>query len=246
MAFDSAANIGSAFSTTANQASLVMTLSVAANVNNLVVLLIAVDNAQTTTGPSTAVSGVTSSVANTWTRAVGFANAPGGVAQGGADISVWYSRISTQIPSAGTITATFANAALADATAMVGTKWSVLDQVEIAATNTRADTAAVMGSLDATTINVECLRVRAVASESNVNAFLVVTAGWTRFGTGLSGAGTSDTEMAVRGEWRVSTGTSDPSIPTAGAGVCDHASAYVAFKEAVSYTHLTLPTILRV
>ena len=231
MAFGSVAALGTAFSTANNQVSLVLTTAGIVDVGRLVVLIIAVDNAQTTTGDSTAVSGVTSSVANIWVRAVGFANAPGGVAQAGADISIWYSKITTEIPAGGTITATFANAALADASAMTGVRVVVPSEVDIEATNTRADTAAVMGSLDATTANIECFRVRAIASESSANAFLTQTSGWTRFAVVISGAGTSDTEMGCRGEYITSTGTNGASAPSGGAGVCDHASAYVAFKE---------------
>jgi hypothetical protein len=89
----------------------------------------------------------------------------------------------------------------------------------------------VAGSLDATTPNVECLRVRAIASEGNTGTLLTQTSGWTRFGLARSGTGTADTEMEVRGEWRIATGTSFPSAPTGGAGIADHASAYVAFNE---------------
>src|SRR4051812_21735752 len=121
MAFASVGTLGSALSSGNNQVSLAITTSAAAEVGNLVVLIIANDNPTGTEGASTATSGVTDNsggIGNLWRQAVGFTNTNGGAAQDGADISIWYTVVRTQIANGGTITATFTNAATSDATAM--------------------------------------------------------------------------------------------------------------------------------
>jgi hypothetical protein len=234
MTFAHVGNIGTALSTANNQVSLVMTTSATAAANSVVVVLVAVDNSQATTGASTAVSGVADSAGNTYTRAIGFANASAAPAnQAGADISIWYSKLGTQLASGGTITATFANSALADASAMSARNFSMgaANSLAVEGTGTLANNAAAQGSLNVTTTNIECLRVRGIASESSSTTALTPTSTWTIFTQAISGAGTSDTEMGVRGEFLISTATGAASAPTGGAGAVDHASAYVAFKE---------------
>jgi len=236
MALAHVGNLGTALSSANNQASLVLTTTAQALAGSLVVLLIAVDNVQTTDGDSTAVSGVVDSAGNTYQRAKGFANGQA-AAQAGADISIWFpdgGKLATTLPSGGTITATFANAALADASAMTAKNFSMtagnIAAVEGTPGGLAADGAAV-GSLNVTTANIECLRVRGIASESNSSTALTPTATWAIFAQAISGAGTTATEMGVRGEWLISTATGAASNPTGGAGNVDHASAYVAFKE---------------
>jgi len=234
MAFTHIGNIGTALSTSNNQASLVMTTSAALEAGNLGVLIIAVDNPTGTEGPSTAVSSVTNSgTAATWTRAVGFTNTNGGAAQDGADISIWYAQPRTTIASGATITATFANATTSDASAMSCREFTVAtgSKIGVSATNTLANDAAAQGSLNATTPNAQHLRVRAIASESSSTTALTPTSTWTIFTQAISGAGTSATEIGIRGEFLISTDTSAASAPTGGAGAVDHASAYVAFIE---------------
>ena len=226
-------DLGTALSSGNNQSSLVLTTTADAEAGNLVVLLVAVDNNQTTDGDSTAVSGITDSAGgNTWTRGKEFANGQG-ANQAGADVSIWFSVLDNTIPSGGTITATFTNATTSDASAMTAKEFSVAAGAGVQIEGTPgglADDAADPGSLDVTTANRECLRVRAIASESNSATALTVTAGgWAAFAQAVSGAGTSATEMGIRGEWIISTGTGAASNPTAFSA--DHASAYVAFVE---------------
>ena len=237
MAFASVGTLGSALSSGNNQTTLAITTSAAAEAGNFVVMIIAVDNNQTTDGASTAVSGVVDSTgANTWARAIGFANG-NGTNQTGADISIWYSKIASTIALGGTITASFTTQSTSDASAMSAWEYTIGAGSTVSIEGTPgglANDAAAAGSLDVTTANIECLRVRAIASESNSTTALTATSGsWTILTQAVSGAGTSATEMGVRGEFIISTGTSDASAPTNGAGAVDNASAYVAFKEIV-------------
>lgn len=235
MAFAHVGNIGTALSTANNQSSLVMTTSATASVGQLLVLIVAVDNRATTDGDDSAVSGVTDSAGNTWTKAIQFANGQG-TNQTGASCSIWYTAVTAQLTSGGSITATFTTATLADASAMTCKNYSMAagSTVAVEATNTLANDAASAGSLNATTSNIECLRVRGIASESSSTTVITATASWATFTQAISGAGTSDTEMGVRGEWIISTGTGSASAPTGGAGAVDHASVYAAFREVLS------------
>ncbi len=234
MAFAHVGNMGTALSTGNNQSSLVITTTATALVGSLVVVLVAVDNNQTTDGDSTAVSGVVDSAGNTYTRGKEFANG-NGTNQTGADVSIWYKILTSQLTSGGTITASFTSATTADASAMTAKNFSVASGSTVAIEGTPgslANDAASAGSLDVTTSNIACLRVRAIAAESSSTTALTPTAGgWAIFAQAVSGAGTSDTEMGIRGEWIINTATGAASAPTGGAGAVDHASAYVAFRE---------------
>lgn len=246
MTIASVGTLGTALSSGNNQTSLVLTTSAAAEVGNLVILAVAVDNDQTTDGDSTAVSGVVdSSGGNTWIKAKSFANGQG-AAQAGADCSIWYTVVRTQIANGGTITASFTSATTADASAMSAWEFTKDPASTISIEGTPgslANDGANAGALDVTTANIAALRVRAIASESNSSTALTPTAGgWAIITQAISGAGTSATEMGIRGEWRIATGTSFSSAPTGGAGAVDHASVYVAFKEVPTYgSWLTTP-----
>src|SRR5262245_11746514 len=232
MAFAHVGDIGTALSTVGSQTSLVMTTSATLEAGNVCVLIIAVDNVSGSDGDDAAVASVADSASNIWTKAIQFANAQTG--QGaGACSSIWFTRARTQLNSGGTITATFTGSSIG-ASGMSAKEYtmSASKRLALVATNTLANDGAAAGSLNATTPNVSCLRVRGIASESNSTTVLTNTASWAIFTQAISGAGTSATEMGVRGEWIISTGTGSASAPTAGAGAVDNASTYAAFIEA--------------
>ncbi len=240
MAFAHVGNLGTALSSGNNQASLAITTTAQALAGSVVIVLVADDNNQTTDGDSTATASVADSAGNLYIRGKEFANGQGTV-QTGADIGIFYSLLTATLASGGTITATFTSSANSDATAMTAKNFSVGagNTIEIEGTpGGLADDAANAGSLDVTTRNMECLRIRAIASESSSATALIPTASpvFAIFAQAISGAGTSATEMGVRGEWIISTGTGAASAPTGGAGTVDHASAYVAFRE-VTFFH---------
>jgi hypothetical protein len=234
MAFAFVADIGTASSSADNQASRAITTTAAAAQYSLVVVLVAVDNIQTADGNGTAVASMVDSAGNVYRRAKEYVNG-NGATQTGADVSIWYSQLQTALGAGGTITATFTTASLADASAMTASNFTVAATysavLEGATPATEAVDAGAVGSIDVTTANIETLRVRAIATESNSATALTPTASWTIFAQAVSGAGTSDTEMGIRGEWVIYTGTNNASAPTGGDGAADHASAYVAFKE---------------
>lgn len=236
MAFANIGADGTAQSSTANQTSASVTLLADANIGNLLVIIVAVDNNQTTDGDEGAVTSVTDSAGgNTWTKGLEFCNGQGS-AQAGATCSLWSSVITNKITSGGTdVTVNFSNSTSRDKSVILANLFSIGagSTVAIEATNSLANDGADPGSLNATTSNIECLRIRGIASETNSATALTTTTNWTLFTSGnqTSGGG-SASNMAARGEFRISTGTSDASDPTFVAA--DTASVYVAFKEVVT------------
>lgn len=234
MAFGSGTSLGNGGSSTANQTSIVATLAVQANAGTFVWIAFAVDNFATTTGDEGAISGVVDSAGgNTWEKAVEFCNPSASpAAQAGATVSIWYCRaLVNAIPNGGTITATLTNTASRDASAWTARSHTKGSQTRVVVekTGTLANNAADPGSLNATTINVECLRIRAIASETNSTTALTATSTWTEQTGNRSGSGSATANQTIRAEFLISTATGAASDPTYISA--DHASAYVAFRE---------------
>lgn len=226
--FLSGGSIGTAQSSTANQASFDLVTNQAVAIGELAVIIIACDNFASVDGDEGAVTSI-SDGANTWTKAKEFCNSQGG-AQAGATVSIWYTKATTQINNGATITVNLSNATSRDKTCATAWKWYLNggSTLAVEATNTLANDAGDPGSLDATTANLECLRIRGIAAETSSVTALTVTNGWTKFTDTQTAGGSAATNMAVRGEWIESTGTGAASDPTYTAVDC--ASAYAAFK----------------
>lgn len=221
---------GTSVNTNNNQASTTHTsATTTAAVGDFVVLIVAVDNNATTDGDEGAVSSVTGG-SNTWTKALEFCNSQG-AAQAGATVSVWYTNVTTQMNTGTVITINFTNNTSRDESCSSGRVFTkgAGNNGAIEATNTQASDGVDVGSLDATTANQECLRVRAIAEEANDGTQMTATASWTLF-TNARSANVA-TAMCVRGEFRISTGTGDASNPTLAVTTGDSASAYIAFEE---------------
>lgn len=227
--FLSAGSIGSSQSSTANQASFTLTTTQAIAVGELAVIIVACDNNATVDGDEGAVTSITDPGGNTWSKAIEFCNSQG-AAQAGATCSIWYTKATAQVNNGSNITVNLSNSASRDKTCATAWKWYLFggSTLAVEATNTLANDAADPGSLDATTANLECLRVRGIAAESNSTTALTVTTDWTAFTGNQTAGGASASNMAVRGEWIESLGTGSVSDPTFVAADC--ASAYAAFK----------------
>jgi len=231
MPFTGEGNLGANGSTSNNQTTLVLTTAAQASVGELVVLVYADDNIATADGTDNVIASITDNSTggpNNWQRAISFTNAQG-ASQAGATVDIWWAVITKQINSSGTITATFTNSTLSDATAVTARRFTFTGgSVAIEATNTLANDAADPGALDATTANIECLRIRGIAGEVGNNTSLTGTASWTVWANGNSATTGTTAEMCARAEHIISTGTGSSSNPTWVS--CDNASAYVAFK----------------
>lgn len=235
MAFAVVSGLGVSGDSTDNQTANVLTTSTAnCAVGTLNVVCIGVDNATTATGTTTDVSGVVDSAGNTYTRAYEYCSAPAG-AQTGADVSIWYCVLTSSLAIGGTITATFTDASKSDASAVTARNFSIAAGSLVGVEGTPSNSTTTLASLDVTTANIECLRYRAAATESNFSGAITNTSGWTAQSGTRSGSGTSTAEMCIRCEHIISTGTSAASAPTGGP-TGDSAVIYVAFKELVRQT----------
>lgn len=245
MAWSTSSGSIGANSSTANQASQAFTVTSTLTAGNVAVIGIAVDNNQTTDGDEVAVTGVVDSTgSNTWVKAAEFTNGQAG-AQAGATISVWYSKLaSTLTGGSATITPSFSNATSRDKSCISGASFpfGAGSTVSVQATATLANDAADPGSLDAATPSAEFLRARFIALESSDTTGITVTAGgWTQFSSSTTAGGGSAANMAIRGEWKISTGTGDASDPTCFSADC--ASVYVAFKESPLVAFIPRPNL---
>lgn len=125
--FVSIGSIGTANSKTANQTSLVLTTNATAEAGNVVVVIVAKDNTQTTNNTSTNIT-LADSAGNTWTK-VGEHTYSGGSAQDGTTTATFISQLTNQLTSGGTITATLGGTTTSnDASAMVTWEFSLTDK----------------------------------------------------------------------------------------------------------------------
>lgn len=230
MAFAFARNIANNSSTTTGHSSLTLTFSTInpLNVGELGVILIAVDNTQTTDGDENAISSVTDPQGNTWLKAAEFTNGQGAAAAG-ATCSIWYTVATAQL-SGKLVTIHFSNAINRSCATAAAFTISAASSVAVEGASTLANDASDPGSLDVTTANVECLRIRAIASELDSTTALTKTASFdSTFTQRVTVGGVSSANQGIRGEYKISTGTNAASDPTLFSA--DHASVYVAFSE---------------
>jgi hypothetical protein len=201
------------------QTTVSATTGLAVAANQVVVVCVASDNEDTADGQTSLHSGVTID-GNSATKAGEYTNSQG-AANAGATTSVWYWRNTTgsSIASASTVVAT--HSVGKDAKAITALLFDIDSSLTLATDGiaTAADDAADPSSITATgAVNDLHLWVRIIAIESDAAGTITPTAGWTAFqGTGTTG-GAEASNMSVRGEWKVSTGTSSgASNPTVSA-----------------------------
>lgn len=241
LAFKGTGSASTTFSTTANQASFILTtVTTIGAVGDLAVMTYAVDNNATGDGDEGSVSGVVDSAGNTgWTKAIEFTNGQGS-AQAGTCVGIWYCNLTAQLSVGATITSTFTNAASRDASAFNLTYFTMAAGSTAAVEGTPASLAndgVAAGSLDCTTASISCIRIRATSSESSSVTAWTKTAAFTAVLTqAVSNFGSTLVNQGIRGEYLISTATGQASAPTGGAGAVDNASVYVAFKEVSAAT----------
>jgi len=233
-AWASLGTLGSIQSKTANQSSLVLTTSAAAEAGNIVVACVATDNFGTTDSDDGAVSSFTDSAGgNTWTKAREWTNGQG-TAQTGATGSLWYSKLTNQINSGGTITANFTNNTSRDATTMSAWELSIgagnVVTVEGGTDNSTDGASYQSMSLSGLT-SQEYLFLRCIATENAGGDTFTPTTSYSTFTQANTTGGAGDSNMTVRAEFRILTATGDTSSCSS-SGAPDSASVYVAFKEA--------------
>ena len=232
--------------------SITCTLTSAENAEagNVLIVLGATDNVDTTDGVTTLHSSMTDSQGNTYTKACEFTNGQGAAAAG-ATISVWYSKLTTQL------VATTDSITLNTSSAVTDKVINTLDEFTITSGNivsvegacqTLANDNADAGSQTISGLtSQEYLFVRGIATESNAALSMTATTNYTLLpndGCNNTTGGGEASDMGACGEFRIFTGTGDTSDPTLVDTTNDNASVYVALKEAAPPAVTCPPTLL--
>jgi len=202
---------------------------------NIAILWFAGDNTATVDGNDQLLSSVTDSKGNSWTVQRCFTNAQGAAAAGATVCLAWSKITTTLVSGTDTITANFSSIT---AKAILTREFTVAAGATIAVAGTPQDLAndaADPGSMTISDLaSGEYLFVRAIALE-RANAAITPTANYTNAGNNGTSGGAAASNMNVAGEFRIFTGTSDTSDPTATA--VDNANIFIAFREVTPSTN---------
>lgn len=231
MAFSGVSAAGFTASKTANQSSATRTVNQNIAVGDLLITIAVVDNNSSSNGDEGAVSSVTDAAGNTYTKIGEFCNA-GGASQGGVTVSAWYTVCSFAMTANTTnITANFTNNTARDASVWGSLKVLIAagKTVQVIGTATEA-ISTNPGSLDLTTENLEHFRMRIVGLESATATALTGTTNWTVLSGSQTSGSSDNTNVGIRMEYHIVTGTTDASDPNNAYNV-DMASLYFALKE---------------
>ncbi|HSA92500.1 MAG TPA: hypothetical protein VLE48_05765 [Terriglobales bacterium] len=241
----SAGSLGSNQAKSAGTSNLTITTTAAAEANNVIVCALAADNLDTADAETTHWS-VSDSASNTYTRATEFENAQGS-AGGGANASIFFSKVATQLNSGGTITFTSDSSVTAKAASCWEFTITSTNVVSVAGKSTLptdgADPAAIsLGSLSAQ----EYLWVHALAGEGPDTDAYTWDADYTQLtANGTTGASAAS-NMHVRSGIRIFTGTTDSVDVTSDTSDRDYAQVLVALKEAPPPAGpATVPRVIR-
>lgn len=208
---------------------------------NVAVVVCATDNVTASDSATSDHTSVTDSTgANTYTKLGEFTEGSGGAAAG-ATVSLWFSKLTTQLASgSGTITCNFASVT-DKAMHLVGeftiTGGNVVSQA--GTTQTEASNGGDAGNLTISGLtSSEYLYVRGIATESNAAVSMTVTAGGYAApdapsdGCNNTATGGEATDMGACSEWDIkAASTGDSSNPALVDTTNDNASVYVALQE---------------
>jgi hypothetical protein len=202
---------------------------------NIAILWFAGDNTATVDGNDQLLSSVTDSKGNSWTVQRCFTNAQGAAAAGATTCLAWSKITTTLVSGTDTITANFSSIT---AKAILTREFTVAAGATIAVAGTPQDLANDAADPGSMTISGlasgEYLFVRAIALE-RANAAITPTANYTNAGNNGTSGGAAASNMNVAGEFRIFTGTSNTSDPTATA--VDNANIFIAFREVTPSTN---------
>lgn len=235
MAFASVGTLGSGQSK-ASGTSVSLTTGANAEAGNLVVVLTAWDNTATADGDSTNIDSITDSAGgNTWTKVAEYTETEGGAAADGVTLAIFYSVLTNQINSGGTITANADTARTAKAI----TAWEF---TKGAGTTVEVDTGSIqkVGAASSDPANQtisgltsrEYLFVQAFGQEqSTATSTYTKDTNYTGFTQNGSSGGGGASNMLVAGGFRILTGTGDSANPATSSDTNEHVQIYVALYE---------------
>lgn len=236
MAWASGGTIGSHQLKTGST-TITFTASQACAVDTYVVVLVAVDNLDTSALPDT--TSVADTQSNPWSR-IGYSSTTGAAASGGT-VEVWASVISTALTTSSVITVTFASAP-ANAAAVSGWKFT-FDAATVPGVVAGAGSSGTSTldppSMAVTSVAVGDLCIRASSCEVDFGTAWTATSGWTNFTATGTTSGSAASNMCIQGEWKIATGTSETSNPTLSA--VDNSSVILALHENTNFSYQFFP-----
>lgn len=195
------------------------------------VVIVSIDNTQTTDGQTSEVTGVTDTQGNIYVKIGEFCNGQT-AADAGATVSVWKSKLTTSLVNGNTVTATLANSKTAKALCSFCYTVGAGNDLALVAGSlqTLANDGADPGSMTISGLpSKEYLFIRGIASEATSTNGTAST-NFTRFTVvGGTSGGSAATNMSTWGEYRIVTGTGATSDPTVAA--TDNASVFFALEE---------------
>jgi hypothetical protein len=233
MAWGSLNTLGSAQIKTSGTNNLKITTSAAAQVGNIIIVCVAGDNIGAADTDSGTEHSISDSVGNTYHKARERVNGSPGAAAG-ATASIFYAKVTTELPSGGTITLTTSSAITAKA--MTAWEFSLTGAVTLAAGATGSpeeattSPSATIGSL----ASAEYLWVACIAVEGPSGDTYTKDADYTAMSRNGTTGSSAVSNMTVNGEFRIFTGTTDTDAPTLGTAR-DLAHVYAALKEITIY-----------
>jgi hypothetical protein len=198
--------------------------------NNAGVLVIGVDNQDTSDLNSTLCASVSDAAGNDWVKAREFTNGQGG-ADSGATVCIFYTKAKANLASGGNVTVTLSTAKTAKAAAMWEFSMNAAMILTVAAGSDLANDAADAGSMSISGLaSQEYLFVRGGSVESSGTTYTAST-NYTAFthSSSTTAGSSSASNIGARGEFRILTATSSSTDPTTSAS--DQASTYVALSE---------------
>lgn len=191
-------------------------------------VVVAMDNLQTTTGVSNNISSVRDSSGNTWKKA-NEETYGAGAAAAGATVGIFYSKIASAL-SSGSVTAVFSSAV--GSKAITGWKYSGTSGSTLSLTRstTTATAAADPPSMTVTSgSSLEYLFIRGIAKEGRRGSNFTKTTNWNSLASAATTGGAIASNMGVWGEWRILTGLTGTSDPTWQAS--DNADLLIMLRE---------------
>lgn len=203
-------------------------------IGEFLVVVVASDNIQTTNGVSNNHTNLQDDQGHTYTKLIEYTYGQGSAAAG-ATVSIWVSSAMT-VTQITNLRATFSASLTAKAGSVRG--FTVASGKQLKLGSDWVNTFVKGESVDPSSLapsglsSKERLYVRGIAGETNATTVLTPSSSWTAMSQSQTSGGGAAANMAVRGEFRILTGTGATSDPTWTA--VDSASALVWLEEATN------------
>jgi hypothetical protein len=231
MAFASVGSFG-AVGTSTDGTSFQLTTTATVEAGNLAILGIVFDNLTGTTGDNSEVTSVSDSAGNTWVKGGEYTygqSTPGE----GVTSSCWYSRLTSQLTSGGTITVNFSGTV----TAMCCSGWEFTVGAAVTAAaapvGSATTTANGYGSVAFSGLSsANRVYFRVMGRETNIADTTQITPSTNFTAITAIRSHNSAASVCLRGEFRVNTSTGETSNPSIVNNAQDSSGIFIALEEA--------------